>query len=140
MNIDEIRNMLLKKGLKVTPQRMAVLEAIIDLQNHPEAYQIIEYIRIRYPNIATGTVYKILDVLVESNLIMRVKTDRDIMRYDAILDNHHHLYSGETKRIENYFDEKLDELLKDYFKAHQIPNFKIEDIKLQIMGAFLDKQ
>ena len=45
MKITEIRNKLIEKGLKVTPQRIAILEAIIKLNNHPTAENIIDYIR-----------------------------------------------------------------------------------------------
>ena len=78
MKIDEIRSKLIEKGLKVTPQRIAILEAIIVLNNHPTVENIIEYIRNNHPNIATATVYKVLDALVENELIKKVKTDRDI--------------------------------------------------------------
>ncbi|MBN2480362.1 MAG: transcriptional repressor [Bacteroidales bacterium] len=140
MNITEIRNKLKGRGLKVTPQRIAVLEAVTILKDHPTAERIAEYIRKDHPDIATGTVYKILEKLVDNKLIMKVKTDKDIMRYDAILYNHHHLYSAQSERIENYFDEELDQLLRDYFEKKDIPDFRIEEIKLQIMGKFLDKE
>jgi len=58
------------------------------------------------------------------------------MRYDAVLSNHHHLYCAETDRIEDYEDDKLNQLINDYFKNNKITNFKIEDIKLQITGKF----
>ena len=50
----EIKNRLTEKELKVTPQRMAILEAIYQLNNHPTAEKIIDYIRQTHPNIATG--------------------------------------------------------------------------------------
>jgi Fur family peroxide stress response transcriptional regulator len=56
----EIKNRLTGKELKVTPQRMAILEAIYQLNNHPTAEKIIDYIRQKHPGIATGTVYKVL--------------------------------------------------------------------------------
>lgn len=136
MNSGDIRNELTNKGLRVTPQRVAILEAIIELKNHPTADNIIYFIKEHHPNIATGTVYKILEALVENGLIKKVKTDRDVMRYDAILENHHHLYSAESDRIEDYFDDGLNALLSDYFKTHKIPEFEIKDIKLQIIGKF----
>jgi Fur family peroxide stress response transcriptional regulator len=127
---------LIGKGLKVTPQRIAILEAIVELNNHPTADNIIEYIRQKHPNIATGTVYKVLETLVSSQLIKKVKTERDIMRYDAVMESHHHLYCSESDRIEDYIDNELNEILEKYFKAKGIPDFKIEDIKLQIIGKF----
>ncbi len=136
MNASGIRNKLVEKRLKVTPQRIAILEAITKLNNHPTAENIIEYIRHNHPNIATATVYKVLDALAANELIKKVKTDRDIMRYDAITENHHHLYCAESDRIEDYFDTELNEMIGDYFAKKGIPDFEIADIKLQIIGKF----
>jgi Fur family transcriptional regulator, peroxide stress response regulator len=59
----EIRDLISSKGLKVTPQRMRVLEAIYKLNNHPTAENILDYIRKNDPNIGSGTVYKVLETL-----------------------------------------------------------------------------
>jgi Fur family transcriptional regulator, peroxide stress response regulator len=130
------REKLQEKGLKVTPQRVAIFEAIVKLKNHPTAENVIEYIKTNHPNISVGTVYKVLDSLVENELLKKVKTEKDIMRYDAVLSNHHHLYCAETDRIEDYEDENLNQLINDYFKINKIKNFKVQDIKLQITGQF----
>ena len=131
-----IRDRLKEKGLKVTPQRVAIFEAILQLNNHPTAENIIDYIKSTHPNIAVGTVYKVLDSLVENNLLKKVKTEKDIMRYDNVLTNHHHLYCTKTDRIEDYENEELNKLIASYFKKNNIKNFKILDIKLQLTGNF----
>jgi Fur family peroxide stress response transcriptional regulator len=136
MKITEIRNKLIEKSLKVTPQRVAILEAIIELNNHPTAENIIEFIRKNHPNIATATVYKVLDIMVGNELIKKVKTDKDIMRYDAIMEKHHHLYCSETDRIEDYIDDDLNKMIDEYFVKKKITGFQIKDIKLQIIGEF----
>ncbi|MDD4755873.1 MAG: transcriptional repressor, partial [Prolixibacteraceae bacterium] len=118
--IEEIRNKLAEKGLKVTPQRLTILDAIYKLGNHPTAENIIEYIRQDNPNIASGTVYKVLDTLIDHKLVKKVYTDKDIMRYDGIVDNHHHLYCTDQDIIEDYVDKDLDILLREYFKNHKI--------------------
>ena len=132
----QIKQKLKNAGLRATPQRHAILEAVYTLSNHPSTEQVIDYIREPYPGIATGTVYHVLDVLVESGLVQRVKTDKDAMRYDAIMNSHHHIYCARTDRIEDYFDEELDELLQAYFRKKELQDFKIEDIVLQIKGNF----
>jgi Fur family transcriptional regulator, peroxide stress response regulator len=134
--IEDIRNKFSEKGLKITPQRVVILEAIYKLDNHPTAENIIEYIRESHPNIATGTVYKVLETLVENGLIKKVTTDKDVMRYDGIIENHHHLYCSECNLIEDYRDEELDKLLHKHFKSKNIKGFKIEEIVLQIRGTF----
>ncbi len=136
VSIDHIRKILAEKGLKVTPQRISILEAIYNLNNHPTADNIIEYIRDSHPNIATGTVYKVLETLVDNKLINKVKTDRDIMRYDGIMEKHHHLYCSECDLIEDYVDPDLNVLLNEYFKKKKIQGFKLDNIVLQIKGTF----
>jgi Fur family peroxide stress response transcriptional regulator len=136
MGIEDIIAKLNEKGLKVTPQRIAILEAIIKLRNHPTAENIIEFIRKNHPNISLATVYKVLDAFVDKELINRVKTEKDIMRYDAIMESHHHIYCSDSDRIEDYTDAELSKLLNKYFESKKIPDFKIEDIKLQIIGKY----
>lgn len=133
----ELRDLISAKGIKVTPQRMRVLEAVYKLNNHPTAENILDYIRKNDPNIGSGTVYKVLETLVKNNLIKKVKTENDVMRYDGVLENHHHLYCIQCDYIEDYNNEKLDKLLADFFEENKIDNFKIEDIKVSITGNFI---
>jgi Fur family peroxide stress response transcriptional regulator len=135
MNISEITKILSEKELKITPQRIAVLNALNELY-HPTAEKVIDYIKVNYPNIAIGTVYKILETYVEKGIIQKVKTEKDIMCYDAVLDKHHHLYSSNSEHMQDYFDEELDKVLLEYFEKKKIPGFRVEDIKLQIIGKF----
>jgi Fur family peroxide stress response transcriptional regulator len=137
ITIGQIKDKLVDKGLKVTPQRIAILEAIYKLNNHPTAEMILDYIKETYPGIASGTIYKVLDVLIENQLIKRVKTEKDIMRYDGMVENHHHLYCSESEEIKDYIDEDLDQVLVNYFRKNEIENFEIGEIKLQINGKFL---
>ncbi len=135
----EVIKILAENNLKVTPQRIAVLEVILGLENHPSADDIVDYIRLNFPHVPIGTVYKILDAFVQKGIIQRVKTDNDIMRYDAVLQKHHHLYSAESERIEDFYDDELNKIIAEYFKKKKIPDFTIKDIKLQIIGKFKDQ-
>lgn len=135
ISIDHIRELLSDKGLKVTPQRVSILEAVLTLNNHPTAENIIEFIRKVHPNIATGTVYKVLDVLVANRLIKKVTTDKDIMRYDGVMERHHHIYCSKCDLIEDYKDPELDKILMDYFKKKSLPGLDIEEVVIQIRGA-----
>lgn len=127
---------LRNSNLKVTPQRIAVLEALNRLKDHPTADKIKEYVMKNHPSIAVGTIYKTLETFVEKGLIKKVKTDKDVMRYDAILEKHHHLYCEDTERIQDFFDDELNNMLEEYFNKKKIPRFKVKDVKLQIIGTF----
>ena len=136
----DVREILLKNGLKITPQRIVVLEAMQKLKGHPTAECIIDFIKQNHPNISAGTIYKNLETFVEKKIIWKVKTDKDIMRYDTIKEKHHHMYGEESNQIEDYFDENLDQLISLYFEKKKIKGFRISEIKLQIIGAFTDKR
>ncbi len=136
MKTDQFREKLKEAGLKVTPQRIAIFEAVVALKNHPTAENIIDYIKINHPNISVGTVYKVLHSLVENGLLNKVKNDTDTMRYDAILHQHHHLYCTATKRIEDFTDPNLDRIVNEYFEKKEIKSFTIKNITLQITGEF----
>ncbi len=137
MNFTDIKQMLTQHGLKVTPQRLAVLNALSALRIHPTAENIFDYIRADFPSIALGTVYHVLDVFVSRNICKKVLTDNGIIRYDFQTRKHHHLYCAESDRIEDYYDQELDRLIENYFSNKKIPDFNIEDIKLQITGRFV---
>lgn len=133
-----IRDILAENGLKVTPQRVAVYEAISKMHNHPTADNVIDFIKRKYPNIAIGTVYNTLETFAQKGIINRIKTNGDVMRYDAMLQRHHHLYSADSRRIEDFYDEELNNYITEFMKQKKIPNFTIEDVNIQIVGKFND--
>lgn len=140
MDAELIKNRLHNQGLKATPKRMSILEAVSQLGNHPTAEEIINHLKDKNIVIATATVYKALDILVAKNIIAKVKTGTNIIRYDAVVDPHHHLYSSDPDIIKDYKNEEISNLLDEYFKIHKIKNFDISEIKLQIIGKFTNKQ
>ena len=64
------------------------------------------------------------------------KCNIDVVDSYVLNKNHHHLYSPDSERIEDYYDAELRKILDDYLKKKKIPNFKIKDFKVQIIGEF----
>ena len=137
---EEIKEKLQHRGLKITPQRVAVLHAIYTLNNHPTAQHIIDFVHKKYSNVATGTIYKTLDTLVEKGVIVRVRTTDEAARYDGRIDNHHHLYTEGSNHIEDYVNENLDTMLKAFFKDNRIPGYEISSIKVHINGKYEEER
>ena len=123
---------LREHGLKVTPQRKVILEVISGMRNHPTAEMIMRQVEQVEPDISAGTVYKTLDLFAEKGLILRIKTDRDIMRYDPFINRHHHLYLDGTDKIVDFEDEELNRLLEEYFRKKRIPGMVVEDYRVEI--------
>jgi len=139
-----IRNAIIRRlkevGLRATPQRIEILQALCSLKNHPTAEQVLRDVHLKHPEISLTTVYNTLEAYVRKGLVKKVKTDKDSMRYDAVEEPHHHLYCYETDKIEDYFNEELTDMISTYFKDHEIKDFEVNDIKLQIIGKFRNKK
>ena len=134
-----IKSKLADKGLKVTPQRVAILDALLSLNNHPTADQVALFVRKNNPGIATGTIYHVLDTFVEHGIIKRVKTDEGYKRFDPMLTPHHHIYCSATDKIADYEDAELDRMIREHFRKKGIDGFEIDEVKLQINGKFIQK-
>ena len=54
---------LREAGLKITPQRMAVVECLIGDVTHPTANELYERLRERFPSMSVATIYNTLSAL-----------------------------------------------------------------------------
>jgi len=122
-------------GLKVTQQRLAILELIRTLE-HPCTENVYESLQKNSLDVSLGTVYNTLESFADRGLISRMVTETGLVRYEPNCDGHYHLYSREENRIEDYKNEELQQYLADYFKRNKIPGFSIDEIQVQITGRF----
>jgi Fur family transcriptional regulator, peroxide stress response regulator len=136
----DLREKITATGLKVTPQRMVVLGALYEMNNHPSADQVLEYIQRTQPHMGAGTVYNILEVFSQKGIIKRVKTGNGIQKFDAVSEKHHHIYCTDTEKIEDFYDAELSQILEEYFAKRGIQGFEIEELNLHIIGKYNTKQ
>lgn len=136
----DLREKLKGAGLKVTPQRFIIYKALTENCSHPSADELMKIVKTEHPNIATGTFYKVLESLVNSGLVERVNTDGSNMRFEAVIGKHHHLFNPETGEIADYYNEDLNEIIREYFETHKIHGFDIHDFNLQLKGTFNHKK
>ena len=134
--VNEIVKKLSDAGLKITPQRIAVMQSLLEAKTHPTAEETYRRVSQNIPGLSPTTVYNVLDAFVRNGIVNKVKTDAGAMRYDPVTDNHHHLYCESSDRMEDFHDPELDRLLEEYFKNKKIHGFRLKDVKLQIVGEF----
>ena len=139
MEVLEARSVISKAGLKVTPQRIAVMLSITDRRDHPTAEQIYDILKESNPGITQATVYNILDTLVEHDVITRVFTPEGKQRFEPNIANHGHIYCYKSKEIIDFHDKELDDLITGYLKKKKINNLKIKNISLFISGEKMDE-
>ncbi len=86
--IDEV---LRDRGLKITPQRLAVHRAVAESVGHPDAEEIWATVRTELPNISLRTVYEVLHTLADLGEIREVDLATGSSRFDPTTSDHHHL-------------------------------------------------
>jgi Fur family ferric uptake transcriptional regulator/Fur family peroxide stress response transcriptional regulator len=88
-------------GLKLTPQRLAVLDYLQRTPGHPTAEQIGAELNRRLPRAARATVYNALRALRDAGLVAEVRLDGATARYDTNLAPHHHFVCRLCGRIDD---------------------------------------
>lgn len=112
--------------MRNTKQKELVLNIINRSYTHPTAQEIYQIARGNLPNISLGTVYRNLNLLVDSNSIKRIKMPDNIDRYDHIINNHAHFL---CLRCNNVIDlDKIDD------KIDMIDNNKVLDYEISFKG------
>lgn len=78
--------------IRLTPQRQAVLDVLVEAHDHPTAAQVFERVQAQQPGIGPATVYRTLGLLVaEGKARQLALSDGASARYDANISRHDHV-------------------------------------------------
>ena len=80
---------LKKAGLKLTPQRIAIVDALSDDTSHPTAQELYERLLPAHPTMSFATVYNTLDALSKLGLVGTLRLGSAV-RFDPNMTSHHH--------------------------------------------------
>lgn len=87
----EIAEVLRKNGYKVTPQRLAVYEAINHNPTHPNVEAIYKILQPNYPSMSLATVYKTMEIFAKIGVVQVLQCAEDAHRYDYNTTPHAHI-------------------------------------------------
>jgi Fur family transcriptional regulator, peroxide stress response regulator len=86
-------------GLKLTPQRIAILDYLKDNTDHPSAEDIYRAVSANYPTMSFATVYNTLEAIRKKGGVQELTIDPTKKRFDPNTKPHHHLICIRCKRI-----------------------------------------
>ena len=92
LGTEAVTKILREKGFKVTPQRLAVYDALSSTKSHPNAEMLYNMLQPSYPTMSLATVYKTMDIFAELGLIQ------------VLTGNHPHIRCTECNRVDDIFD------------------------------------
>ena len=120
------------KGLKLTPQRIAVYEYLLGTKGHPSAEIIYSALIEKFPTMSLATVYKSLKTLCKVELIQELNLGEGNFRYDAIIEDHAHFQCTRCNVVFDLMNVPTDKVM-DAVSLNQV--FHIESSKLYFYGT-----
>ncbi len=91
--------------MRASIQRDVILEIINESVDHLNADEIYKYAKEKIDNISLGTIYRNINQLVQSNKILRIKTNEGLDRFDNLNVKHHHFICDKCHKIVDVFDK-----------------------------------
>ena len=140
MNREDFKELLRGKGLKVTSQRLLVLQIMAEHPGeHLTTEQIFDLVRKTNPEIGLATIYRTVQVLVDLHLIDKISFDDDVARYELRSSNtqHHHHHAiclgcGEVFSFEDDLLENLEAAVEERL------GFDVVDHEVKLYGYCRD--
>lgn len=110
------------KGIRLTPQRIAILKFLEGNTDHPTAEDIYRGIKGSYPTLSFATVYNTLQTLTERGEVLEITIDPTRKHYDPNTTPHHHIVCIKCNEIMDVF--------VDYSGVLKLPSHLLKEFKL----------
>lgn len=129
-----ITERLKENNYKLTDQRMAVLQVMLDNKGgHLTAEDVLKQARLKSPNIGIATVYRTLEKLASISILYKTMFEAGKYRYelsDNHVHQHHHVICLDCGKI----TEVEEDLLSNLEQHIEKQGYKIVDHELKLYG------
>ncbi|MEG0773256.1 Fur family transcriptional regulator [Clostridium sp.] len=134
--IENLKEILKEKGYKLTPQRRAILNGIINSEGcHLTAEELYDLVKVDCPEIGLATVYRTVQLLEEMGVVCKLDLDDGRSRYELCqaddIHQHHHLICNECGKVIEVQGDLLHEIEEVIEKKYK---FTIENHSLKFYG------
>lgn len=115
-------------NMRLTTQRQIILEELGKVKTHPTANEVYDMVRKRLPRIGLGTVYRNLELMADSGIILKLEVGGTQKRFDATVEPHYHIRCSSCGRVDDVHievQEQINQLAK-YASNYEILGHHIE--------------
>ncbi|KIO65398.1 MULTISPECIES: peroxide-responsive transcriptional repressor PerR [Bacillaceae] len=133
--LKEALDTLKVSGVRITPQRHAILEYLINSMAHPTADEIYKALEGKFPNMSVATVYNNLRVFKDVGLVKELTYGDSSSRFDFTTHDHYHAICESCGKIVDFQYPGLDEV--EQFASH-VTGFKVSHHRLEVYGLCPD--
>lgn len=121
---------LREKGLKLTAQRLEVIEVLTRDKSHPSALSVFNKVREKHPAISLSTIYATLALLKKHRLLRELEFETMDNRYDMDTASHLNLICTNCGRIEDF----ADGVPVPFATVEQLTGFATHDMRFEYYG------
>ncbi|WP_251132017.1 MULTISPECIES: peroxide-responsive transcriptional repressor PerR [Exiguobacterium] len=130
--LDDAVRSLRDSGVRMTPQRHAILEYLTTGHTHPTADDIYRALEHRFPNMSVATVYNNLRVFREKGIVEEMNYGDASSRFDFVTTRHYHMICEGCGKIVDFNYPVLDDV--ETVAAH-LTGFKVDRHRLEVYGT-----
>ena len=118
--LSNFRDVLREEGLKLTPQRVAVLKEIIKGQGHRECEDIYLALKQKNTYVSRATVYRTIDILVKKGFARKLELGDGRARYEKKIGSphHDHLICTSCGNIVEFVNQDVEDLQNNIAKRY----------------------
>lgn len=132
LDSNAFKRIIREMGLKVTKQRLAILEALNMGQAHVTAQEVYEIVNEKHPEIGFATVYRFLRKLTDNKYVTEVRMGGMPARYELTPNSHHdHITCVECGKIVEFENHEIEKLQLEVAAKH---NFVLTSHVLELYG------
>ncbi|MFD1927853.1 peroxide-responsive transcriptional repressor PerR [Sporosarcina siberiensis] len=123
---------LKSKGVRITPQRHAILEYLISTKTHPTADEIYKSLASNFPNMSVATIYNNLRVFRSAELVKELTYGDSSSRFDFVTHDHYHIICNDCGIIVDFHHPGLEEI--EHLASH-VTGFKVNSHRMEVYGT-----
>ena len=127
-SVDEI---LLNHDIKPTTQRKTILHYLLEIEDHPSVEQILTGLAKRGEKISRATVYNVLNLLEDKNIIKVIAVNNNVKHYDINFTDHGHFICTNCNVI---YDVDLPKSVTYHQVFNLARDVAISDINVVLRG------
>ncbi|MBN1561872.1 transcriptional repressor [candidate division KSB1 bacterium] len=120
-----------KKKFRTSKQRNRMLQLLRATDSHPTAEWLYEKLKMEFPRLSLGTVYRNLSLLIDMGLVKKIHFGSSFDRFEANTAPHYHLICERCGKIFD-FDLPVDKDILEH--AKQRTTFAIRYHKIEFYG------
>lgn len=129
MTLHALKDVLTERGIRISIQRLKILEYLAATKDHPSADTIYKNLKSSVPSLSKATVYNTLGFLCSKGIVREIPLHTGEAHYDLPHDVHHHFYCKVCGRIFDVPEAQCS------VKLENLNGFKVTDVEVVLRGV-----